>query len=106
MRSPCMRSIGGTPTARWTSEQPWARPSFRNASMRAMSAPARIMRARSARAALCYGLTARMTSAAAVSELDGFEFVPQLGHGGVALVLVHGHRAIDESGQVVGNLRI
>ena len=30
-----MRSIGGTPTARCTSEQPCWVPSFRNASMRA-----------------------------------------------------------------------
>src|SRR5512140_796939 len=30
-----MRSIGGTPTARWTSEQPWLAPSFRKASIRA-----------------------------------------------------------------------
>src|SRR3982751_371891 len=35
IRSPFMRSIGGTPTARCTSEQPCCMPSFRNASMRA-----------------------------------------------------------------------
>src|SRR5262245_41250617 len=35
MRSPFMRSMGGTPTARCTSEQPCCMPSFRNASMRA-----------------------------------------------------------------------
>src|SRR6185437_6264722 len=34
-RSPCMRSMGGTPTARCTSEQPCCAPSFRNASIRA-----------------------------------------------------------------------
>src|SRR5687767_9716254 len=35
MRSPFIRSMGGTPTARCTSEQPCCMPSFRNASMRA-----------------------------------------------------------------------
>src|SRR6202034_2262820 len=37
IRSPCMRSMGGTPTARCRSEQPWATPNLRNASTLAIT---------------------------------------------------------------------
>src|SRR5882672_5302178 len=40
MRSPCMRNIGGTPTARCRSEQPWATPNLRNASILAITSKA------------------------------------------------------------------
>ena len=37
IKSPCMRNIGGTPTARCRSEQPWATPNLRNASILAIT---------------------------------------------------------------------
>src|SRR5882724_780577 len=40
MRSPCMRNIGGTPTAKCRSEQPWATPNLRNASILAITCKA------------------------------------------------------------------
>jgi len=40
MRSPCIRIMGGTPTARCRSEQPCATASLRNASILAMTAKA------------------------------------------------------------------
>src|ERR1044071_2206636 len=99
IRSPFMRSIGGTPTARCTSEQPCCIPSFRNASMRATVG----------RFLGCYVLTQAcdgegapsVTQCAIIREPPGvaagtakspelFQGGSQLGHGLVALVLVDG----------------
>src|SRR5687768_6358441 len=115
MRSPFMRSIGGTPTARCTSEQPCCIPSFKNASMRAKESNPRVFSLTEAcdgetgvkcdavrdspRAKRCIAILKANTevySSANCSSTEFFEGVAQQRHGLVALVLVDGHRLHDD----------
>src|SRR5262249_56028305 len=61
-RSPCRRNIGGTPMARWISEHPWAQPSCKKASRRAIVRSFRRPGQRESRGGYPYSETGRQVA--------------------------------------------